>query len=315
MKKVDFNVRNDWEYVNNYKELQQAFNRVKVDKVFNVNQLSKGKRQDSIEFMQWFKGYWDSVMGGEEVEYDGVGRRQMCKTGDWKKFSVGADGKAVGVKATGGSGRATGGTGQRARGQQQQRVETVGRKNMMGQTAGMMGRSKGGVTGGGQDGGATIKAVRSVETPSAVVYKNDPETEEKIQQLMEEVTELKLKVDTAERERDFYFDKLRDVEILCQAPELAHVPVLRVVEKVLYAIDSDEAKQVMAEAQEELGAQLLAPEEVEDDHTNVGQETDAPVHACDPTASATDTYKDGVHEESITGHGTMASSAPVLASS
>lgn len=33
-------------------------------------------------------------------------------------------------------------------------------------------------------------------------------------------TELKLKVDTAERERDFYFEKLRDIEILCQAPEL-----------------------------------------------------------------------------------------------
>lgn len=34
------------------------------------------------------------------------------------------------------------------------------------------------------------------------------------------MTELKLKVETAERERDFYFEKLRDIEILCQAPEL-----------------------------------------------------------------------------------------------
>ncbi len=39
------------------------------------------------------------------------------------------------------------------------------------------------------------------------------------------MTELKLKVETVERERDFYFDKLRDIEILCQAPELQSVPV------------------------------------------------------------------------------------------
>lgn len=35
-----------------------------------------------------------------------------------------------------------------------------------------------------------------------------------------QVTEMKLKVETAERERDFYFEKLRDIEVLCQAPEL-----------------------------------------------------------------------------------------------
>lgn len=101
---------------------------------------------------------------------------------------------------------------------------------------------------------ATIKAVNA--TPAV-----DPEMEAKLNSLVEEVTELKLKIDTAERERDFYFDKLRDIEIMCQSPELADIPVLRVVEKVLYAVDSEEAKAVMAEAQEELGAQLLCGEE------------------------------------------------------
>jgi len=40
-----------------------------------------------------------------------------------------------------------------------------------------------------------------------------------------QVTELKLKVDNVERERDFYFDKLRDIEILCQMPLLQSIPV------------------------------------------------------------------------------------------
>lgn len=35
----------------------------------------------------------------------------------------------------------------------------------------------------------------------------------KVEELTEAVTELKLKVETAERERDFYFDKLRDIEV------------------------------------------------------------------------------------------------------
>jgi RP/EB family microtubule-associated protein len=58
--------------------------------------------------------------------------------------------------------------------------------------------------------------------------------------LLPQNTELKLKVETAERERDFYFEKLRDIEILCQAPELQEIPAVRIVERILYAADSGE---------------------------------------------------------------------------
>lgn len=40
-----------------------------------------------------------------------------------------------------------------------------------------------------------------------------------------QITELKLSVDSLEKERDFYFAKLRDIEIVCQFPEIEHLPV------------------------------------------------------------------------------------------
>lgn len=40
-----------------------------------------------------------------------------------------------------------------------------------------------------------------------------------------QITDLKLSMDLLENERDFYFAKLRDIEILCQTPELENLPV------------------------------------------------------------------------------------------
>ncbi|KAK7411445.1 hypothetical protein VNO78_02878 [Psophocarpus tetragonolobus] len=73
-----------------------------------------------------------------------------------------------------------------------------------------------------------------------------------IQALSKQVSDLKLSVDHLEKERDFYFAKLRDIEILCQATELENDPMSLAIKKILYAADAkgsalDEAQEYLSE--------------------------------------------------------------------
>ncbi|KAJ8291159.1 hypothetical protein GJAV_G00022080 [Gymnothorax javanicus] len=62
---------------------------------------------------------------------------------------------------------------------------------------------------------------------------NDAEIMELNQQLME----LKLTVDGLEKERDFYFSKLRDIELICQEHESENNPIIAKIIDILYATE------------------------------------------------------------------------------
>lgn len=51
-----------------------------------------------------------------------------------------------------------------------------------------------------------------------------------------QLAELKLSVEGLEKERDFYFRKLRDIEVICQEHENDHPLISRIIE-VLYATE------------------------------------------------------------------------------
>ena len=55
LKQVDFNAKTEYEALNNYKVLQQAFLKYGVNKSADSAKLVKGKPLDNLEFMQWFK--------------------------------------------------------------------------------------------------------------------------------------------------------------------------------------------------------------------------------------------------------------------
>jgi len=69
------------------------------------------------------------------------------------------------------------------------------------------------------------------------------------EKLREEVVDLKITVDGLETERDFYFQKLRDIEILCQAlganpdPHMTVTKFVEDVQRILYAKDEDDGAQ------------------------------------------------------------------------
>ncbi|KAL6547509.1 hypothetical protein OROMI_023230 [Orobanche minor] len=82
-----------------------------------------------------------------------------------------------------------------------------------------------------------------------------------VQVLKKEVTDLKVSVALLEKERDFYFAKLRDVEVLCQTPELENISLATTLKKIIY--DADEKEDVLAEAQQIISQSLNEEEQIE----------------------------------------------------
>ncbi|KAG8388676.1 hypothetical protein BUALT_Bualt02G0150100 [Buddleja alternifolia] len=195
--KVNFDAKTEYDFIQNYKVLQDVFNKLKIDKHIEVNKLVKARPLDNLEFLQWLKRYCDSVNGGLMNEnYNPVERRTK-----------------------GGKERNTKGS--------QKSYKSLQTNNSFNS-----GSSDGTGTKQGKSGG--------------VAFGTNPSSE--IRTLTKEITDLKLSVDILEKERDFYFAKLRDVEVLCQTPESENLPMALAIKKILYAADDKES--ALEEAQE-----------------------------------------------------------------
>jgi RP/EB family microtubule-associated protein len=72
--KVKWECKNEYEFVENYKVLQQAFDKNGVKRHIDVNKMIKAKYQDNLEFCQWLKAFFEKNYNGEP--YDAVGRRK-----------------------------------------------------------------------------------------------------------------------------------------------------------------------------------------------------------------------------------------------
>ncbi|XP_076268892.1 microtubule-associated protein RP/EB family member 1 isoform X2 [Rhynchophorus ferrugineus] len=78
--------------------------------------------------------------------------------------------------------------------------------------------------------------IRSPAARTAAPNRNAGDLSGKIEDLTNQISEYKLTVEGLEKERDFYFGKLRDIEVMCQESEDEN-PLIQKILEVLYATE------------------------------------------------------------------------------
>ncbi|XP_035794190.1 microtubule-associated protein RP/EB family member 1-like isoform X4 [Anopheles albimanus] len=207
MKRVKFRTNLEHEYIQNFKILQAAFKKMAVDKVIPVDKLIKGRFQDNFEFLQWFKKFFDANYDGRD--YDALEARGNIMLGQ------GAIQNELGV------GELPAATRIHSRAP----VRTPASRGAIVAPTRQMVQSPPGRIGGG----VNVNTSKSSSQNSV--------TNQQIEELTAQVTDMRLNFEGLEKERDFYFSKLRDIEILCQDDEQSQTPFVQKILEILYATE------------------------------------------------------------------------------
>lgn len=218
LSKVKFASNQEHEFITNWKILQKAFKAAGVDKQIPVERLVKGKFQDNFEFVQWFKRFFDANYSGPDPEYDPVKARHG-KT-DTPQIAL--------PRKSSGPPRAMPAMAKNptpAKGTYASKPAASGPTRLGG---------RGGAPGPGRPAQQPSRPTGGAGGASAALAKSEAQ----IQELTNELTALQLTVEGLEKERDFYFGKLRDIEVQCQEEEDAPAgSVIDKIKAILYATE------------------------------------------------------------------------------
>jgi RP/EB family microtubule-associated protein len=208
LKKVKFQTKLEHEYIQNFKLLQSGFKKVEVEKIIPVDKLVKGRFQDNFEFVQWFKKFFDANYKGDE--YNALEARGGIPLG-----SPGAAGKPMHRVAPPTTQIA-------ARSRPTAAPAANGHKNI-----------------------SSVGMVKpQVASPGRTLINNNSSrsaaTNSQIEELTAQLADTTMQLEGLEKERDFYFGKLRDIEVLCQETETEEVDgegIRKRILDILYATE------------------------------------------------------------------------------
>jgi len=79
--------------------------------------------------------------------------------------------------------------------------------------------------------------------------------------LAAELAEARGIIDLMDKEKSFYYSKLRDIELFCQTPVICDIPVMKRVEAILYSATSEEGRKKLIDAQIEFSGKPFLEED------------------------------------------------------
>jgi len=227
MKKVKFDTKLEHEYINNYKNLQEGFKKVNVEKIIPVEKLVKGRFQDNFEFVQWFKKFFDANFDGKE--YDALAAREGIPLVANEGKQTGALSKPV-IKPKVEPAKPVAAVAPAAKSIQ----TSISKAPAPAPVKNITSNSKSSIAGGAHTNGHHTNGHHTNGSTNGKDALNAELQQENLR-LVTENNEIKSTLDGLEKERDFYFGKLRDIEVLCQEYESENLPVVKKILEILYA--------------------------------------------------------------------------------
>jgi len=247
MRKLNWKANKDFEFIPNFKVLQAAFDKNGIDKHIDVDKLIRGKYQDNLEFLQWMKCYWEREGMGRS-DYDPVAARADRPLPPWARPLL--DGLSASARPRPAQKENAGANIRPASADVIKKAapaasERPARAKRAGQAAAQP---------------TALTSARDVrpldreeELPAALTSARDVRPSDREEELQarcveqeHQLNDLHDTLDGLERERDYYFKKLREVEVLCTTiqnsagPDRTSKQIIEDIQAIMYASNEGE---------------------------------------------------------------------------